>query len=457
MGEHHVLIIDDEAVPTRSLIRSLEREAPDITYLSAQNAEQGFRAISQYRPHVVILDLSLDPAIGPESGLSLIQEILSQDESIRILILTGHGSEEYGIRAVTSGAASFLSKPANVPHLLALIRDGITFSTLKRNSKDAQTNLHTSQNALGIFSRNKKMLEVIEQAAYVATTKQPVLILGETGTGKGILARAIHRVSEAREGPFIRFQPTYASHDLVASELFGHEKGAFTGAVHERKGLIAESQNGTLFIDEIDQLPTETQVLLLDVLQNKTFRRLGSDKQKTSDFRLISAMNCSVEQALNSQKFRADLYHRISHVELELPPLRDRPEDIAELADFFCSKLIEREHLHVQGLSPSAKAKLHKHSWPGNVRELEATIESGTLRAQYYQKPFVEAADISIKATGSSLPTASLSLRERVSEFELRLAQEALHLNQNNQTKAAKSLEIDRTSFRRILERAKKN
>jgi transcriptional regulator with PAS, ATPase and Fis domain len=304
------------------------------------------------------------------------------------------------------------------------------------------------------------MTPVLESAAFAASNSRPVLLIGETGTGKGVLAQAIHKayISDPKRlqqesGPFIRFQPSFLNSDLIASELFGHLKGAFTGANEERKGLIGEAHQGTLFIDEVDELPQEVQVLLLNVLQEKTFRRLGANSDSSSDFRLIAATNRTKVGLVTEKQLRRDFYHRIAHCTIEIPPLRKRPEDISLLAQGFVQSLVLKEKLGVQGLTDEACGVLNAHYWPGNIRELQAVVEGGVYYASYKGRRFVEAADIEISNNDNLDAKNGIAFRKQVREFEEELVLNALRFCNNNQSQAAAKLQIDRSSFRRILSR----
>ena len=450
-----VLFVDDELDHIEQLFRSLSKRGAEFGKLKAFTEHQAISLQADHHPEVAVVDLSLDPLIGPESGFSLISKLLSQDPTMRILVLTGHGSREYGIKALQHGAASFIEKPADANHLLTLITDAINYCHLKRDfnylcKQNAQAN-----NFIGIYSLSDSMKEVIKTAQFAATHSQPLLILGETGTGKGIIANAIHRAAKNRKGKFIRFQPSFGSQDLVSSELFGHQKGAFTGATELRSGLLEESDKGTLFIDEVGDLPHQTQIMLLDVLQEKRFRRLGSNKELKADFRLISATNKSIEECLKKSLLREDFYHRISHLRIIIPPLRERVEDIPLLAQQFIERITNTENLPVQGISNEALGKLTRYSWPGNVRELQSTIEGGVYRAAYEGRRFLEATDIHLNTTKPNAPNLSpaISFREKVFAFEEHLVKEALTKTKGNQTLAANLLKLDRTSLRRILNR----
>ncbi len=400
------------------------------------------------QPEVVVLDLELDSAHGPLSGLALIPELLAIDDSLRILVLTGHGSEQHGIEALKSGAASFLTKPIDPPHLLALIDDAARYSALKRRNQALEAQLLNSLPAVGLASRNPAMQRVLGELQFAKSTVQPVLILGETGTGKGLIAEAIHQLQRPAK-PFVRAQPSFGSPDLIQSELFGHERGSFTGATADRRGLIEEADGGTLFLDEIDALPAPTQVLLLEVLQSKRFRRVGSNKERRSNFRLLAASNCPLKTL--KARIRADLFHRISHLTLALPALRERREDIGLLSIQFLREISRREKLRVSAIRPAALNRLGSYSWPGNVRELQAVIEQAVFRARFAGRTLVEAGDLPL-APAAECALAS-NFRDQVDGFERGLLNAALEASGHNLSGAARSLGLERSQFKRCLKR----
>ena len=445
-----ILFVDDDALATTSLIKSLQRRDDTFSFIYAADIPQALECLDKHKPSVVIVDLSIDEKVGPKSGLDLINTLQERDSTIRILVLTGHSGEKFGIEAINRGAASFLAKPANPDHLLALIHDALKFSQLKRKFLEL-THCDAKLSYPGLFFKSDRMKEVAERVGYAASNTLPVLILGETGTGKGIVAQSINSKKN-----MVVCLPNFASHDLINSELFGHRKGAFTGAVDVRKGLIEEAHGGTLFIDEVAELPPETQLTILRVLQDKKFRPVGGNKEITSDFRLISATNKNILKLIEEGKFRLDLYHRISHIVIEIPPLRDRQEDIPLLAEYFLREISLKEKIQVQNIAASATDALLQHSWPGNVRELRACIESAAYYANFKQRRTIEATDIqnNIHCIDSVYTDAFTGgkFRAQVREYQLKLIRAALEKHDNNQSKAAKYLGMDRTSFRRIME-----
>lgn len=450
VSQNTILFVDDDRASLKATVQALRRHGFEFETLLAGTPGEALELLRESSPEAIVLDLSLSSEAGPAGGLELLEAMSEIDPSVRALILTGHDSREHGIECLKRGAASFLSKPVDTDHLGVLLRDAVQTTVLRRSFMQLATTPELLRSVPGLSSRSAAMKPVLETIAYASANNQPVLIVGETGAGKGVLAQAIHQGSR-RTGMFIRVQPRYGAHDLAASEIFGHERGAFTGALQMRKGLIEDANGGTLFLDEVDELPLETQILLLNALQEKTFRRLGSNRECRSNFRLVAATNRPLEVSLRSGKIREDFYHRIAHVVIELPPLRGRMEDIPDLALEHIRRLSNRENLSVQGLAPEAIEKLFRYAWPGNVRELFAVVENAAYRAQYEGRRFIEAADIILKKASSAEEAGSF--RSQVRAYELRLIREALNRAGNNQSRAAELLRIDRSTLRRLLSR----
>ena len=447
-----VLFVDDDEIATRRLIRSLESKGAPYKALKATTSEQALKLSRDYTPQAAIIDLTINEKIGPDSGFDLIRDLLDIDHTIRIIVLTGSQDSHIGIKAIQHGASSFLNKPVDLNHIYQIILDGINSCHLKRHFLKLQKESNIHPAIPGFITASNAMKDVVEKIKFASSTNQPVLILGETGTGKGVVARAIHSISSRSKYPFVRFQPSFVSSDLVSSELFGHQKGAFTGAIESRKGLIEEADQGTLFIDEIDELPEQTQIQLLTSLQEKIFRRLGQNKEIKSDFRLITATNCLHEKILSGKVIRADFYHRIAHLIIELPPLREREDDIIYLAKHFLKELGDRERLKVIDFSQEALNKLRRYRFPGNVRELMAIVEKAAMLAQFREKRFIEGEDLGFKK-GRENELKDLKFRDLINNYEKQLVLEALNKFNNNQSQAAKSLGLDRSTLRRILER----
>jgi two-component system response regulator PilR (NtrC family) len=298
------------------------------------------------------------------------------------------------------GAASFIEKPANPEHLAALIKDAMTQAQLRREYERLK-----GEGCLGfnndLSGVSAAVVKLRDEIAFAASTTQPVLLLGETGTGKSLLAKLIHQASHRSSRRLVHYHPNYAGGDIVQSELFGHKKGAFTGAVDSRRGLVLEGDGGTLFIDELDSVPLDTQVLLLDLVQEQRIRPVGSDAYQKIDCRIIAATNRPIAEALKEGLIRQDLYHRLASNVIPLPPLRDRREDIPPLAELFVRRFASENNKRIAGISREAMDTLMKYSYPGNVRELENVLE----RALAF-------------SNGEVINVEDLGLRPVVSEFD---------------------------------------
>ncbi|MBX7136440.1 MAG: sigma-54 dependent transcriptional regulator [Oligoflexia bacterium] len=449
MAQREVFIVDDQAEVLLSLTRGLGAAGLRARVQAFSRADQALKAAEEFNPQCCVIDLNIEASKGIESGFALLTSLLRRDPSCRIVVLTSHHQAEHGVRALNLGAASFLAKPAEIPHLLALINDGCAQADLRRDFQQlaAAKQIQGEGIVLGRSSKFRTMLELLN---FAARTSQPVLLYGETGTGKGVLARMVHRISARQTEHFVRYQPNFATADLVNSELFGHLRGAFTGAGSARNGLLREAHRGTLFLDEVEALPLETQVALLGVLQEQTFRPLGSDQEIPVDLRLISASNQDLDELQHQGKLRRDFYHRIAHLRITIPALRERREDIPELAQHFLAQSAARDGLNVFEFEPSALDRLSAYSWPGNVRELEAVVRAGALRAQLANSSRVRSDDLDLK----SLPASTAgNFQGQIEEFKVQLVNAALQRHGGNQVRAAAELGIDRSTLRRTLVR----
>lgn len=451
MADESILLVDDDSEMLISLTRALKASGVSAPIHAATKYEKAMELLKEKTPQVAVLDLCLDENQGVESGFKLIKDLLAHDNTCRVIVLTGHGSIEYGVRAINLGAANFLEKPADTSHLAALINDGVKQSKLRREYTRVVAEKGSVSNSLviGISEAVKKLHKEIE---YAARSSQAILITGETGTGKGLCAKAVHVASPRAENAFIRYQANFGTADLVNSELFGHMKGAFTGANDDRKGLLAEAKGGTFFLDEIDELPLATQVTMLGVLQEKKFRPLGANKELDLDIRLICATNQDPEKCLGEGKIRKDFYHRVAHVRIHIPPLRQRKEDISLLSESILNKLNQSESISVSRFDDQAIKKLEVYDWPGNIRELEAVAEAAIHRAQFEGRNVVAAEDIQLDISSSAASELSdNSFHELVRIYKLKLIKEKLAQTNGNQLKAAEELGLDRSTMRKIL------
>jgi DNA-binding NtrC family response regulator len=447
-----VLLVDDDSELIQSLARVLSTLIAPWGVSATTSVERASQFLSVDKPLVVVLDLCLDERIGVDSGFGLLSEIAEQDSTTRVIVLTGHGSSAHGIRALQMGAASFVEKPANPEHLAALIKDACYQAELRREfllvKKAQRSPLDNS-----LIGSSDVMRQLREQIDFAASISKPILLTGETGTGKSFSARLIHESGERRKKNFVHYHPNFGSGDLVQGELFGHVKGAFTGAVESRRGLALEADGGTLFIDELDEMTNETQVRLLDLLQENRVRPIGADSYIPIKCRFIAATNRPIEEAVESGKIRRDLHHRLAHCHIALPPLRARLSDIPELVSAMLDELRAREGIHVFEVSEGALDACRAYSWPGNVRELQGVIERAALYAHYKGRRVVARDDLGPIARVESAPLLSQlieSFHSRVEEFKRKLVHEALATCEGNQAHAARLLRIDRGTIRRL-------
>jgi len=447
-----VLLVDDDEELIQSLARVLSRLIEPRVISATTSVERAARDLPVERPLVVVLDLCIDERVGVESGFELLAKIIEHDATTRVIVLTGHGSSAHGIRALQMGASSFVEKPANPEHLAALIKDACAQAQLRREFINMKRS-RQSPLARALVGSSEVMRQLREQIEFVAAISKPVLLTGETGTGKSHCARLIHEHSERRNKNFVHYHPNFGSGDLVQSELFGHVKGAYTGAQEARRGLALEADGGTLFIDELDEVTHETQVRLLDLLQERRVRAIGSDSYTSVTCRFIAATNRPIDEALQSGKIRRDLHHRLAHCAIAIPPLRERLGDIPELVSVMLDELRAREGIHVFEVSEGALEACQTHAWPGNIRELQGIIERAALYAHYKGRRVVARDDVGAiarKETSFPLGQAARSFHSEVEEFKRKLVRAALDSCEGNQVHAARLLRIDRGTIRRL-------
>jgi two-component system NtrC family response regulator len=447
-----LIVVDDDADALESLMRSLRAAGFSGEIRGCSSAEEALKYFELIKPGVVVLDLSLTQAEGVESGFRLLTSLRSLDSTTRCIVLTGHGSLDHGVRALNAGASSFLEKPADIKHLAALIHDHLQQSYYQRQYQLLRSK-ESSQAATTLIAGSSDVTKKLrEEVEFLAHTPQPVFITGETGVGKSHLARIIHTLSKRSHFPFLTFAPTVGQLDLAMSELFGHKKGSFTGATEDRQGLFHLVGEGTLFFDEVDELPNDVQVALLRVIQDRAYRTRGAKDESVSKARLIFASNRIPEEAIAAGKLRADLYHRAAHLQIHLPALREHKADIPALVDYFIHRINEREQFSVIGMHDDAMLLLMRSDFPGNVRELEACVETACFRAEYQSKKIILAEHLRLK-TGSAKDHEKTDFRSLVDAYQLRLIEEALAKNGGNQARAAQDLHLDRSTMRRILSR----
>jgi DNA-binding NtrC family response regulator len=431
-----VLIVEDEP-STRLGLTELVRTWGFITD-SAADGEDALQRISVFRPTIIISDLVM-PNMG---GLELLRALKDEGGDLTIVILTAQGTVETAVEAIKEGAYDYLTKPIEPQRLKILLDKIVERQDTIREVKVLRKQLRdhgTFGRMIGSSQQMRKVYQVVEQAA---PTSASVLIWGESGTGKELVAQTIHQLSPRAQMPFVPINCAAIPETLLESEIFGHEKGAFTGASDRREGCFELADRGTLFLDEIAEMTPATQVKLLRVLQERKFRRLGGRNEQTVDVRVIAATNVNPADAVKNGKLREDLYYRLNVFAMELPPLRQRKEDLPLLIQSFLAEFNERNNKRVSALDPAAMRILEQYNWPGNVRELRNVIERAVILSQ---GEFVDPKHLPPLVTDSPdvvKPTLSLAPGTTVEEAERRLILMTLEHTRDNKTRAAEILGI---------------
>jgi DNA-binding NtrC family response regulator len=400
-----ILLADDEEKILKRLGRALRDEGHDV--VEASSARDAQRHLAE-RPFDLLV---IDNVMPGMTGLELIRELSAapaDGEPPQIVIMTAHGSTQIVREAFKLGVEDFLEKPFEIDELLALARRAVRSQRLQTEKQYLISERDAEFNHYGLVGRSRLMQDVILRTELVAQTKSTVLITGETGTGKEMVARLIHHRSPQREMPLIKVNCAAIPEGLLESELFGHVRGAFTGATMTKRGKFALADGGSIFLDEIGTMSTAVQSKLLRVLQEREFEPLGAERTQRVDVRVIAATNRDLKQMVSEDKFQEDLYYRLNVIPIEIPPLRERREDIPVLIEHFLVKHRQRTGKRVEGVSPEVVDALRKYDWPGNVRELENTIERAVVLAT---GPVLNTSSISLLGASSATHTGLPSLR----------------------------------------------
>src|SRR2546421_5394122 len=368
-----ILIIDDEAGIRESLQTLLELEGYDVE--TAANGEQGIARLGERSFDLVLLDL----ALPDRNGIDLLAEIRAHAPQLSVIMITAYGTVENAVKAMQAGAANFVQKPWDNEKLLADVRAAVARHRAEEENVQLKRALKQRYNFENIVGKSEPMLKIFDLVAQVAPSRSTVLLQGESGTGKELIAKAIHLNSPRRDGPFVPVNTGSMPADLLESTLFGHVKGAFTSAVASKTGLFEIADRGTLCLDEIGTMGMDTQSKILRVLQDRKFMHLGGVHEIQVDVRIIAATNVDLKQQVREGKFREDLFYRLNVISVDLPPLRQRREDIPLLVDFFLNRYSEENERNPRRITPEALRPLLAYSWPGNVRELENVIERAVV------------------------------------------------------------------------------
>jgi DNA-binding NtrC family response regulator len=435
-----ILIVEDEDKLRRVVQLQLTSAGFDVE--QARTAEEALPLLD--RADLVLTDLRL-PGM---SGLEMLSLIQRQNGHAPVIMMTAHGSIETAVEAMKAGAVDFLLKPFSLDHLMTVVNKALEVRGLRDENRKLKEELGRRYEFDNIIGRSPQMQEIFAAVLRVAPTRATVLLTGESGVGKDLIARAIHFHSPRTDRPLVKINCSAIPENLMESELFGYEKGAFTGANISKPGKFEQADTGTVFLDEIGDVPQPVQVKLLRVLQEREFERLGSNKTQRVDIRMIAATNQDLRAALEQGTFREDLYYRLNVVAMEIPPLRARKVDIPYLANHFIHKLAPDSGSSVESITPAAMDMLLDHSWPGNVRELENVIERSLVMATGKQ---LDAKDIKLDLPRHRpVVSGELALPEGMSleQYEQELIRQALKKADGNKSRAARLLGLTRNALR---------
>jgi nitrogen regulation protein NR(I) len=453
-----LLVVDDDADIRRAFRRNLERE--DLHVVEAGSGEEAIRQIAIEKPDLVFMDIRM----GATNGLDTLRKLRSLSPKLLVIMMTAYGTTQTAIEAMKLGAFDYVLKPLDVPKLKALVETALKTARDMRQVVSYQPLLSKEEYAEGIVGKSEAMQQVFKLIGQVSESDATVLITGETGTGKELVARAIYHHSRRVEQPFMAINCAAIPENLLESELFGHERGAFTGAAERRIGKFEQSNHGTIFLDEIGDMPLATQTKILRVLQNGEFQRVGGNQTIRVDVRVIAATNKDPEGQVAAKKFRQDLYYRLNVVRIHLPPLHERQSDIPVLVDYFLQKLGTKKRI-----APETLALLEKRDWPGNVRELENVIERAAVVARgdavlsrdlpvetVAPKPVAEE-DVTGAIDAAVKSLFMLAKKEKhlkiIPAVERELIIRALAETSGNQLQAAKLLGVTRATLRKRIEK----
>ena len=442
-----ILVVDDEKYIREGLVAALEMDG--YTGLQAQDGEEAWRMITAEPVDMVITDLRM-PGMG---GSELLKKIYTTYPTIPVVVLTGHGTIEDAVTAMQNGAVDFLTKPVNLDHLSVLIKRSLAGKDMAEKNRELRTELENMRKKNGFFKiigKSPKVQKLIETIQQIAPSRVSVLITGESGVGKELVADAIVSCSDRKDKPFIKVHCAALNSNLLESELFGHVKGAFTGAVADKKGRFELADGGTIFLDEIGEIDPGTQIKLLRVLQEREFEKVGGEKTIKTDVRVIAATNRNLQDEIAKGNFREDLYYRLNVVSLEVPPLRDRKEDIFLLATSFLNEFCKENKKTIEGFSNEARSAIAGYDWPGNIRELRNCVESAVVMCRTNQIELSDLPPAVSRARRSD--TIEIELGTTMDEAEKKIIMGTVAYCKGNKSKAADVLGLGRKTIIRKMQ-----
>jgi len=442
-----ILIIEDEPAHAEVLSEALQQEGYAIS--TASSGEEGLEMFRRQDPHVVVTDLKLG---GQVDGLGILQEVIQSGRTCEVVLITAHSSIDTCKTALNEGAYDYIEKPLDLDLLRPVVQRAAEKVQLLRENQRLHSRLENKFDFSGVIGESPKMLRILDMLRRAADSNVTVLLQGESGVGKELLAEAIHYNSPRKTGPFLPVNCAGLSDTLLESELFGHTKGAFTGAMTDRKGFFEMADGGTLFLDEIGDMPLNMQAKLLRVLEDHIVTPVGSTSGTKVDVRIINATNQDLEIKVSEKEFRQDLYYRIQGLKIDIPPLRQRRPDIPLLLDHYIKEFAQSEDRPVKGFTPAALRILKSYSWPGNVRELRNCLKTMVVLAE---KELLDVADLPFEIHQQSGSEENLSdlAGVNLNELEKTAIRRTLEMVNGNREMAAKMLGIgERTLYRKIKE-----
>ena len=453
-----LLIVDDEEAILKQLNWAFKNDYDIVTAVSADGA---LSAVRQHSPAVMILDLSLTDDASELEGFEVLESALSIDPQIKVVMITGHDDMENALKSIETGALDFYAKPVDIEELRVILRRAFHIRSLEEELAKLKEGYARGHEFEGVIGISEPMLSIFEAVRRIAPTGVSVLITGESGTGKELIARALHNKSTRNGGPFVPINCGAIPENLLESELFGHEKGSFTGAHTTKAGKFETADGGTLFLDEIGELPQPLQVKLLRFLQDQVVERVGGEAPIQVDVRVVAATNSDLEKMIAEKTFREDLFYRINTVRISMPPLRDRGDDILLLATRFLHRYSSEFSRGLKGYSRAAIEAIHSYGWPGNVRELDNRVKRGVIMAA---ANLIQPSDLDIpfeSDTGEDMPaesasidvTGEMSLKEAREGLEKRMVVAALLRTSGNVSASAGELGVSRPTLHDLMKK----
>ncbi len=439
----NVMVVDDEKNIRAGLGKAIELDGHNVVL--AEDGRQALDLLEHEEIDLIIADLKMPRVSGEE----LLRRVVESYPTLPVIILTGHGTIETAVQAMRDGAYDFLTKPINLDRLSLLVKRALSTRELALQHRALQEELEQKRQFADIIGKSAEMKRIFDVVRQVAPTRASVLITGESGVGKELIADAVHQMSNRKDKPFVKVHCAALSESLLESELFGHEKGAFTGAVARKRGRFELAHLGSILLDEIGEIAPSVQIKILRVLQEKTFERVGGEQTLEVDVRIISATNKDLKHEIERGTFREDLFYRLNVVNIHIPPLRERKEDIPILVSAFIKEFATENEKQVEGIDSKARALLYNYSWPGNVRELRNSMESAVVMAK---GPIITPDDLppSIAADSES-NYVRIQLGARLEDAEKELIRANLAANNGNKSRTAEVLGIGRKTLHRKL------